>query len=280
MALNPAALGKPIGPFRKAYDWHDLALYALGVGAGYADLSYCYEKDLTGIPTFLAAAVMEFFWEAGRRASVDPAGVVHGEHALVLHRPLPVEGVLTTEGRITGMFDKGAAKGALVVAESETRHDRRGLLATNTVTIFARLDGGFGGRDRTGAPPRIPGGDPDFRIEETPAENQPLLYRLSGDTFPLHADPDFASMAGFERPIMHGLCTLGFACRALMRALTAGDPRRVRRIACRFSKPLYPGLPIETRIWRIASGRACWSTLGLLDGGEVIRHGVFDFDPS
>ena len=277
MALNLAAKGKTIGPLVREYHWRDAALYALGVGAGFSELEYCHEKRLKVIPSFSAALIFDFFFRTAAEAGVNLAGILHGEQELIFHRPLPAEGTLRTEGTITDFFDKGADKGALVVAQSETSDAAAGSLFTSVMTLFARLDGGFGGPDAPENEVAIPETPPDAIMPDRPGPDQPLLYRLSGDTFDLHVDPEFAALAGFDRPIMHGLCTHGFACRALIAGLIPGEPERVRKIGCRFSRPLYPGTAVETRIWRAGDGRAVWRTVNAETGEVVIDRGTFSW---
>jgi NAD(P)-dependent dehydrogenase (short-subunit alcohol dehydrogenase family)/acyl dehydratase/putative sterol carrier protein len=277
MALNMAAVGRPLGPFQREYSWKDAVLYALGVGAGFEDLEYCYEKDLKVLPSFSIALIFDFLSRVATASNVNLAGILHGEQSLVFHNPLPPAATIVTSGRIVDYFDKGADKGALVIAESETHLPDGTPLFTGRVTIFARLDGGFGG---PGAPPGgvdFPDREPDETVEDHPSPDQPLIYRLSGDIFPLHVDPDFSRRSGFQQPIMHGLCTHGFACRALISSLTSGRPERVRRFDCRFSKPLYPGTPIRTLIWRTGEGRAVWRTVNAESGEVVIDNGVFAY---
>ncbi|AOY57085.1 MULTISPECIES: MaoC/PaaZ C-terminal domain-containing protein [Desulfococcus] len=276
MALDATAVGKPLGPYVKEYGWKDVVLYALGVGAGFSELEYCYEKNLKVIPTFAVAAVFDVFFDAAAASGANLAGILHGEQELVFHRPIPVSGTLTTEARITGYYDKGAETGALITAESRTRLSGAPLF-TSVFTLFSRLDGGFGGPAAPKQHPVFPDRSPDGVIDDRPDPNQPLLYRLSGDLFALHADPEFARDSGFERPIMHGLCTLGYACRALLKHLTPGEPERVRRIACRFARPLYPGTPIRTLVWKTGPGTVLWETVPA-DGGEaVITSGIFEY---
>ncbi|MCB2147646.1 MAG: SDR family NAD(P)-dependent oxidoreductase [Deltaproteobacteria bacterium] len=277
MALNRDAIGKPIGPMKRDYTWKDAVLYALGVGAGFSELDYCYEKDLKVIPSFSIAMIFDFLSQAAIASGVNLAGILHGEQELIFHNPIPPEGTLITTGRIVDYFDKGKDKGALIVAESETVHSSGKKLFTNVITVFGRLDGGFGGKDRKKSPVDFPDRDPDFIVEAAPSPDQPLLYRLSGDIFHLHVDPEFARMAGFDMPIMHGLCTHGFACRALMASLVPGQPERVRRLACRFSKTLYPGVPIRTLIWKTADGKAVWRTVNAENGQVVIDNGEFEY---
>ena len=276
MALNMDAIGKMIGPFTKDYTWKDVVLYALGVGAGFNELDYTYEKKLKVIPTFSVSMIFDFFLKMSAACNVNVAGVLHGEQDIVFHNPIPPSGVMTTEGKITHYYDKGA-KGALIVAESETFHGEGKKLFTSTTTLFSRLDGGFGG---TEAPPhtlRFPDREPDFVVEALPLPDQPLIYRLSGDIFQLHVDPEFAKMAGFEKPIMHGLCTYGYACRALMASLIPGEPEKVRRLACRFASALYPGEPIKTLIWKMKNGKALWRTVHANTGDTIIDRGIFEY---
>ncbi|MDZ4186409.1 MAG: MaoC/PaaZ C-terminal domain-containing protein, partial [Desulfuromonadales bacterium] len=237
MALNMEAIGKKIGPITKEYTWKDTILYALGVGAGFDELDFVYEKNLKVIPSFSIASIFEFLGEAAISANINLAGVLHGGQELIFHNPIPTSGILITEGRITNYYDKGP-KGALIIAESDTYHSDGKKLFTNIITIWSRLDGNFGGPDAPPSQVEIPARAPDFAVEAQPSVDQPLLYRLSGDVFPLHVDPDFAQMAGFAKPIMHGLCTHGYACRILMAKLVPGRPELVRRFTCRFTKPL------------------------------------------
>ncbi|MCU0598503.1 MAG: SDR family NAD(P)-dependent oxidoreductase [Desulfobacterales bacterium] len=277
MALNLDSVGKKIGPVSKDYTWKDAILYALGVGAGFSELEYTYEKDLKVIPTFSIASIFDFLSHIGINANVNLAGILHGEQDLIFHNPIPPDGKLITEGKITHMYDKGKGKGALVIGESETCHSSGKKLFTSILTLFARLDGGFGGEHAPKETFEYPARKPDFEIEASPSSDQPLLYRLTGDLFALHADPEFAKLAGFEKPIMHGLCTYGFACRALMQCLIPGQPEKVRRFKCRFSRPLYPGDPIKTQIWKIDDKTALWKTANAKTGEEVITNGVFEF---
>ena len=144
------------------------------------------------IPSFSIATVYEFLAEVAMNSNVDLSGILHGEQDIIFHSPIPTEGKLTTEGAITHIYDKGAETGALVVAEADTYHSNGRKLFTNIFTLFSRRDGGFGGPDAPQEPVEFPDRPPDFEEENRPDEDQPLLYRLSGDIFQLHVDPDFA----------------------------------------------------------------------------------------
>ncbi|HUU80726.1 MAG TPA: MaoC/PaaZ C-terminal domain-containing protein, partial [Acidobacteriota bacterium] len=277
MALNLDAIGEKIGPVTRQYAWKDVVLYALGVGAGFDDLQYCYEHELKVIPSFSIASVFEFMAEAGMNSNADLSGILHGEQDIYFHNPIPTEGTLTTEGAITHMYDKGPEKGALVVAEADTYHSNGQKLYTNIFTIFCRKDGGFGGEPGPSEVVEFPDRPPDFEEKAFPLPDQPLIYRLSGDIFGLHVDPEFASRSGFEKPIMHGLCTHGYACRAVIKKLFPGEPERMSRFRVRFSRALYPGVPISTQIWKIDEGKALFRTINDENGEAVIDHGIVEW---
>src|SRR3989304_5252689 len=255
MPLDLSAIGKKIGPVTTKYGWKDVVLYAVGVGAGFDELDYVYENRLKVIPSCAVPSVTEFFAQVVAPSGVDLAGILHGEHELILHDPIPPEGgELTTEGAIPPVPDKGAGKGALVVAEATTCFSDGRRLFTNILTIFSRLDGGFGGEDAPKERIQFPDRPPDFEEPARPPAAQ-CPPRLSG----------------FERPIMHGLCPHGFACRAVIKHLFPGEPERLTLFKNRFTKALYPGTPIKTQIWRLDEGRAVFRTLHAATGEAVIR---------
>jgi acyl dehydratase len=163
------------------------------------------------------------------------------------------------------------------VAEGDTYHDSGVKLFTNVLTIFARKDGGFGGQDTPPETFEFPDRAPDFEDEAQPSANQPLVYRLSGDVFALHVDPDFAKASGFEKPIMHGLCTHGYVCRAAIKHLMPGAPERMSRFKVRFSKTLYPGDPIRTQFWKVDEGKALFRTLNTRTGDVVLDRGIVEW---
>ncbi len=278
MPLNMDGIGKKIGPLTKDYTWKDVVLYALGVGAGFSDIEYCYEKGLKVIPSFSIAAIFDLFSIVQKASNFNPAGILHGEQDLFFHHPIPTHGTLITEGKIINYYDKGKDKGALVVTESETFHSNGSKLFSSVITLFARLDGGFGGENAPKKPVHFPERKPDYMVDAHPSLDQPLLYRLSGDTLDLHVNAEFAKMAGFDKPIMHGLCTHGYACRALVQSLLPGQPEKLRRLDCRFTKPLYPGIPIKTLVWKIDQGKAVWRTINAETNDVVIDKGVLEYD--
>jgi acyl dehydratase len=240
-------------------------LYALGVGAGALDPTG-FELDLTTensvgiaqrvLPTFTTIVGQG----GGARASLgdfDPAMLVHGEQAIRLHGEIPTEGTVSTTTTVAGMYDKGSA--GLVVLESESRHAASGELAfTSRSALFIRGAGGFGGprnpegdEESARAAEPLPTREPDEVVTYGTRPDQALLYRLSGDRNPLHSDPTFAKRAGFDRPILHGLCTYGFTGRALLHAVCASDPSRFGAMRARFSRPTLPGDTLTVSVWDI-----------------------------
>jgi NAD(P)-dependent dehydrogenase (short-subunit alcohol dehydrogenase family)/acyl dehydratase/putative sterol carrier protein len=277
MALNLEAIGKKIGPMTKPYTWKDAVTYALGVGAGFSELQYCYEKDLKVLPSFSIVTLYDFMPVLADVSKVNLAGILHGEQEIIFHNPIPPEGTLTTDGTITHYYDRGKEKGASIVGEFETRHSNGQKLYTSIATVLARLDGGFGGEKPPKEEARFPERAPDIEVPDTPAADQPLFFRLSGDIFPLHVDAEFARMAGFDKPIMHGLCTHGFACRAVIKSLFPGEPERMTRFKVRFSRPLYPGVPIKTQIWKEEQEKAFFRSINAETGEVVIDRGVVEW---
>ncbi len=277
MALNLNSIGKKIGPLTKEYSWKDVVLYAMGVGAGFDDLEYCFEHRLKVIPSFSIGSVFDFLASVGLDSEANLAGILHGEQDIIFHNPIPIEGTLSTEGEITHIYDKGPDKGALVKAEADTYHSNGQKLFTNIFTLFCRLDGGFGGEDAPKEIMAFPDRPPDFEEKALPPADQPLLYRLSGDIFQLHVDPEFAKASGFEKPIMHGLCTHGYACRAVIKHLFPGEPERMTRFRVRFSRPIYPGVPMHTRIWKEEEGKAFFRVINGENGEVVIDRGIVEW---
>lgn len=234
----------------------DTLLYALGVGAGQesdpAELKFVYEGALEALPTMAVVLGYPGFWQKEPEYGIDWRRVLHAEQSVTFHSPLPVEGTIRGELTIDEIIDKGLETGALLYSSRrvfEAQEDR--LLATVRQVSFLRGDGGQGGSAAVSPRPHIlPTGDPDLRIELTVRPEQALLYRLSGDYNPLHADPDVAIQAGLERPILHGLCTYGMAGRVLLRQLCGNEPKYMKRLDCRFTAPVYPGEQLEMSIWR------------------------------
>ncbi len=203
------------------------------------------------------------------------AMLVHGEQAIELHRPIPVEGTLESVGEITGIYDKGS--GAVIVIEAQSKRvDTGEPLFTSRSSVFIRGEGGFGGdRGPSGKRNQPPERDPDHSVTYQTREDQALVYRLSGDRNPLHSDPTFAKKAGFPKPILHGLCTYGFSGRALLHALCEGDPESFKAMEGRFSSPVFPGEALTVNMW-VNGAEAIFQTLGA-DGRIVLDAGLCKF---
>ncbi|MER5581560.1 MaoC/PaaZ C-terminal domain-containing protein [Streptomyces asoensis] len=238
------------------WDRRDVQLYHLGVGAGVPatdpdELRYTLESRLHVLPSFATVAgsgspgVISGLSMPG--VDVDLARVLHGGQRLEIHRPLPVSGRATATGRIAAVYDKG--KAAVLVMRTEVA-DTDGPLWTNDAQIFVRGEGGWGGDRGPSARLAPPEGEPDKVVERGVREDQALLYRLSGDYNPLHADPEFAKLAGYDRPILHGLCTYGITLKAVVDTLLDGDVGRVRSYATRFAGVVFPGETLRIRMWR------------------------------
>ena len=247
----PQAAGIELPATTFEYEDRDVMLYAIGVGA--TELDFVFERNLKVLPTF--AVIPAFPGLMGLTAAVDlnPVMILHGEQGIKLNKPIPVKGRLTTAGKVTGVYDKG--KGALVVIESETKDERGEVLFVNTAGVFVRGAGGFGGERGPGAGNQPPDRAPDKTVEMQTLPIQAMIYRLSGDRNPLHIDPAFAKMAGYDTPILHGLCTLGHAGRAVMGAYCDNDPARMTGLEVRFSGVVFPGDSIITEMWDEGDGR-------------------------
>jgi acyl dehydratase len=243
------------------YTDKDTILYALGVGLGQdpldpKQLDFVYEKNLKALPTYAAMLGYPGFWVRELDTGIDWVRIVNGEQAVVLHQPLKPTGTVLGQSRVVEVIDKGQGKGALVYAERKVTDKASGaLIATVTQTTFCRADGGFGGPPREQPPPHpIPERAPDLVCDLPTRPEMALIYRLSADPNPLHADPAVAKAAGFPRPILHGLATFGVAGHALLKSVCGYDPAKLTTIAGRFSAPVFPGETIRTEIWRDGSG--------------------------
>jgi acyl dehydratase len=240
----------------QTYGAKDCILYALGVGLGHDplnedELAFVYEKSLRVLPTQACVLGYPGFWLRDLDTGVDWRKVVHGEQSLVLHRPLPPAGTVVGKTRVLDIVDKGAGKGAVILSERVLRDAADDVpIATVLQTTFCRGDGGFGGSTRPQAAPHaMPQRAPDRVCDMLTAPEAALIYRLSGDINPLHADPAVAREAGFPKPILHGLATFGVAGQALLRELCGYDPARLRAIQGRFSAPVFPGDTIRLEFW-------------------------------
>jgi acyl dehydratase len=273
------------GPVRHAYTSRDTILYALGVGFG-ADplaaneLRFVYEQELTAVPTMAAVLASPGAWMRERQElGIDFLKLVHGEQSVTLHAPLPASGTLVGESRVTRIVDKGEGKGAVMHVEKTLVDEASGaLVATSENVLFLRGDGGFsraggGGDEPAPAAPAVPDTPPDLSIELPTRPDAALLYRLSGDTNPLHVDPAVAARAGFPRPILHGLATYGNACRGIIAKCCDYDTSRLKSIRARLTAPVYPGETLVLDCWRVGGAEVAFRASVKERGVQVLGNG-------
>jgi acyl dehydratase len=280
--LNPAAVGA-VGDVRTmSWNSKDALLYAVGIGAGQNDLPFTTEntKEVQQVvfPTF-AVVAGSGTTSPGKSAMAEIgtfnwAMLVHGSQAITLHRPIPVEAEATVQDKVVAMYDKG--KAAVVVTEAETKLKTGELLWTTRSSVFIRGEGGWDGeRGPSGPQNEPPAKAPDHEVTLQTSPDQAFVYRLSGDRNPLHTDPSFAAIGGFDRPILHGLCSYGFTGRALLGALCNNDVTKFKHIEGRFSSPVMPGDALTVRMWNVGAGETVFTTsVGdrvVIDQG-LVRH--------
>jgi acyl dehydratase len=276
MPINPDAVGNRGVAVRSSWTSKDSLLYAVGVGAGQeptdpAELPFVTENSMNvtqrALPT-MAVVLADVSGAFGNIGSFNPAMLVHGEQRVVCHAELPVAGEIESTSEITAIWDKGKGAVVEVTAQAVSTTDGSPLFDL-VMSAFIRGEGGWGGaRGPSGSSNETPDRAPDHSVSSITRPEQALLYRLSGDRNPLHSDPSFAQMAGFDRPILHGLCTYGFAGRALLHRLCEGDPSRFGSIEGRFSSPVFPGEELTTDIWVVEDGRAVFRVVA--SGDRVV----------
>ena len=270
--VDLSVIGKRTEPRIFEYTWRDVVLYALGVGATADDLSLVYENAPGGLkvlPSFCVVPAIRAFPKFGD--NIEWSLMLHGEQTIRLSRPIPPEGKLIQTGIITDIFDKG--KGAVFHAKITGETEDGNHLYDAHWAIFYLGAGGFGGDPGPKAKAIVPpeGVQPDFSNSFKVAENQAALYRLSGDLNPLHLDPAAARRGGFERPILHGLCTYGIAVRSLVNGPLAGDVSRLKEFKARFSSSVYPGDTLTTEGWKTESG---YIIQAKTENGVVLRNAM------
>ena len=279
MPLNPEAVGSVGEPYEASWSSKDALLYAVGVGAGSAELAYTTENTNGVTQQVFPTFAVVIGWGAGSAmrsvGTYNPAMLVHGQQAITLHKALPVSGSARLQGRVVAMYDKGTA--AVVVTETTATDVADGQpLFANVSSAFIRGEGGWGGdRGPSGPKNTPPDRAADHQVTYQTSPDQALVYRLSGDRNPLHSDPSFAAMGGFDRPILHGLCTYGFTGRALLHTLCGGEAGRFEHIEGRFTSPVLPGEALTVSMWEIDDKNAVFTTsVGdrtVIDQG-LLRH--------
>ncbi len=279
------ALGAELPSSSFTWEEKDIILYNLAVGAGDPptdprELHYTYEGDLVAIPTFgtIPPFGMMMSLAGVEGLDINLSQILHGEQQLTVHREIPPSGVVSQTGGVVAIYDKG--KGALAVVEVVSVLEKTGEeLFTNRASIYIRGEGGFGGDPGPKAGGVPPGRDPDHRVESPTLPQQALLYRMvSGDRNPLHADPGFAAFAGYERPILHGLCTYGIVAKAVVDHAFDGEPGRLQSYSARFSGHVFPGETLVTSIWQEGDGLVVETRTSERDT-KVLSNGLVSIRP-
>ena len=278
MPIDPGAVGLKGKSVRRSWTSKDALLYALGVGAGVDELAFATEntKDTPQrvLPTMgvvLGGGGVPF----DKIGTFNPALMLHGSQAIELYDEIPPDGEIESTGQIGAIWDKGSAASVELISESVSVATGKPLFKT-TMVAFMRGEGGFGGDRGPASTFELPERKPDHEVRYETRIDQPLIYRLSGDRNPLHSDPSFAKLGGFDRPILHGLCTYGFTGRALLHTLCAGDPARFKSMQGRFSKPVMPGDELTVSMW-VDAGTCLFQTKNQ-DGDVVFDQGVTTFE--
>lgn len=280
-----AVRSRVFSPVEHAYTRRDTMLYALGLGYGSdpldpSQLRFVYEEELQAVPSIVNVLAHPGFWAKDPQIGIDWVKLLHGEQSFEIHRPIPVEGRLRGEFRIEAIQDLGASKGAKLYQTKKLFDAATNELVASVGTVlFLRGDGGQGGfGDFPPQPLPLPEGEPDIVVTYKTLPQQALIYRLSGDYNPIHADPEPAGKAGFPAPILHGLCTLGHATRAIVQACADNDPARLKALSLRFSQPVYPGETLSVQIFNQSEGSVGFRCVAeerkvvVLDRGQAEIH--------
>lgn len=276
----------PVPPATQEYTERDTIMYALGVGVAHSnpvaadDLRFVYEEGLAALPTMGVTLAPGPFWMQDPASGIVWQKILHGEQMMTVHRPLPPACTVVSETTVDEIYDKGADKGAVLYQTRKLFDTASGdLLMTLRSSAFMRGNGGFGGRSEGAPQPHpIPADrQPDLTLDLPTRPEQAVLYRLSGDYNPLHIDPAVARAGGFDKPILHGLCSYGIAGRAILKLLCGNDPARLRRLDVRFASPAFPGETIRTEVWREGDGRAAFRARVVERDVVIINNGYAEY---
>ncbi|MBN2340446.1 MAG: MaoC family protein [Deltaproteobacteria bacterium] len=276
MALDLQTVGKAFGPIVQEYTWKDAALYAISLGAGRDDLGYLLDPTPKVLPTYGVIPTFDPVFDLLKATGGDLVTLLHSSQRTEIIRPFPHEGKMETTATIRGIYDMKI--GAAVVIDTTTDVNGEATAGT-TWTLLLRGEGGFGG-ERPPARLKIKppaNAAPDFSVEVPTLDNQALLYRLNGDINPIHADPKVAEAAGFDRPILHGLCFYGIAGRVALKELAGDDPSRFRALECLFAKPVMPGDTLVVEGFKLEPGKAAVTVTVKETGVKAIANCVFEY---
>ena len=289
-------IGKGCGPRTMEYNWRDVVLYALGVGAGKYDLPYIYEKNESGLkvlPTFgLLPYLNSVTIEPVRKVPYAPNEIVgdfiteklgyvqnrlHMAMDLTIHKEIPVQGTFLTEDKVNNVYDRGEGKGVVADCQMDI-FDRAGnRVCTLHSYHYHSAFGGFGGPAFQAPKQTVPDREPDYSVTEFMPDNLAVLYRLTGDTNEVHIDPAYAAGYGYKMPFMQGLCTYGFTTRMLIQAAIPFQPERVRHIYAQMRSVCYPGQDLTLSAWKIEVGRICFN-LKDSEGKLILGNGIFEYE--
>jgi acyl dehydratase len=279
MALDFSCVGQTVTPVVSRYDWRDIALYALALGAGENDLAFVLDPTPKVLPTYGVIPAIKPVFEAAGKTGGDLFQLLHTQQRTELVRPWPAQGEISTTAKIRGIWDMKV--GAVFVVDTETAVD--GELASRTSwQLLLRGEGGFGGeRPPAGIRTRAPKDRaPDFEAEVPTSRNQALLYRLTGDINPIHSHPEVAKIAGFDRPILHGLCTYGIGARLALKHLGGDEPARFKAFEAKFSKVVFPGDTLIVRGYKLDTPGQAAVTVTVKESGEdAIANALFEYEP-
>jgi len=280
MAIDFSCVGQTVAPVTKRYDWRDVALYALALGAGENDLAFVLDQPQPKVlPTYGVLPATEPMFEAAKKTGANLVQLLHTAQRTELVRPWPAEGEMRTQATVRGVWDMKV--GALLIVDTETQVNGE-LAAKTSWQLLLRGEGGFGGeRPPAGLRTRAPKDKaPDFEVEVPTSRDQALLYRLTGDINPIHSHPEVAKQAGFDRPILHGLCTYGIAGRIALKQFAGAEPARFKALEAKFSKVVFPGDTLVVRGYKLdTAGQAAITVTVKESGEEAISNCLFEFAP-
>jgi acyl dehydratase len=279
MAMDLSKVGYEVEPREQAYDWRDVSLYAQALGAGTEDLAYVLDPEPKVLPTWGVIPAFEPVFDAMRATGGDLVQLLHTGQRIELLEPFPARGTMTTRAKIRGIWDMKI--GAVAYVDTETDVDGKPHCKT-TWQLLLRGEGGFGGERPPGSlrtkPPRD--AEPRFEVEVPTSRNQALLYRLTGDVNPIHSHPEVAQAAGFDRPILHGLCSYGIGARVALEQLAGDEPGRLKSFESRFNKVVMPGDTLVVRGYDLEHAGQAAITVTVKESGDVaIANALFEYAP-